>query len=106
VFDRETPKVFYCPQEKPRKLDKLVVKARPIEKLCEFNGKGLPKGYKSDCYNDVDEGEYACQEKRRIMKRVTTDEEAAAEAEAPLNHRQGKAKDVKKGKKAKINKRP
>ena len=26
VFDQNTPKVFYCPQEKPRKLDKLVVK--------------------------------------------------------------------------------
>ncbi|KAH6941388.1 hypothetical protein HPB50_017889 [Hyalomma asiaticum] len=59
VFDASTPKVFYCPQEKPRALDKMIVKARPVEKLCEFEGKGLPKGYKSDCYNDVDESEYA-----------------------------------------------
>ncbi|KAL1481993.1 hypothetical protein MTO96_034092 [Rhipicephalus appendiculatus] len=66
VFDASTPKVFYCPQEKPRALDKMIVKARPVEKLCEFEGKGLPKGYKSDCYNDVDESEYACAEKQRI----------------------------------------
>lgn len=70
VFDASTPKVFYCPQEKPRALDKMIVKARPVEKLCEFEGKGLPKGYKSDCYNDVDESEYACAEKQRILLRI------------------------------------
>ncbi|CAN8010487.1 unnamed protein product [Ixodes pacificus] len=70
VFDVNTPKVFYCPQEKPRALDKMIVKARPVEKLCEFEGKGLPKGYKSDCYNDVDETEYACAEKQRILLRI------------------------------------
>ncbi|XP_003746149.1 uncharacterized protein LOC100906228 [Galendromus occidentalis] len=100
VFDQDTPKVFYCPQEKPRKLDKLVVKARPIEKLCEFHGKPLPKLYESDCYNDVDESEYACQEKKRIMKRIKKLEEAKAEAEAPPTHRQSKNKKVK-GKKVK-----
>ncbi|OQR68935.1 hypothetical protein BIW11_12583 [Tropilaelaps mercedesae] len=100
VFDQDTPKVFYCPQEKPRKLDKLVVKARPIEKLCEFHGRSLPRGYQSDCYNDVDESEYACQEKKRIMKRIAKLEEARAEAEAPPTHRQAKHKKVK-GKKSK-----
>lgn len=30
----------------------------------------LPGDYKSDCYNDVDESEYACKEKKRIMVRL------------------------------------
>lgn len=29
----------------------------------------LPADYKSDCYNDLDESEYACKEKKRIMVR-------------------------------------
>uniref|UniRef100_T1ITD2 Uncharacterized protein n=1 Tax=Strigamia maritima TaxID=126957 RepID=T1ITD2_STRMM len=70
VFDLKTPKVFYCPQEKPTGFDKMIVKAKPLTKLCEFEGKGIPEVYKSDCYNDVDESEYACAEKRRIMKRL------------------------------------
>uniref|UniRef100_A0A023G5H3 Uncharacterized protein n=1 Tax=Amblyomma triste TaxID=251400 RepID=A0A023G5H3_AMBTT len=78
VFDASTPKVFYCPQEKPRALDKMIVKARPVEKLCEFEGKGLPKGYKSDCYNDVDESEYACAEKQRILLRINPPNETDA----------------------------
>lgn len=70
VFDMKTPKVFYCPQEKPTGFDKMIVKAKPLTKLCEFGGRGLPDDYKSDCYNDVDESDYACAEKRRIMKRL------------------------------------
>ena len=31
-----------------------------------------PKDYKSDCWNDVDESEYACTEKSRIMLQVRT----------------------------------
>lgn len=70
VFDVKSPKVFYCPQEKPKSLEKMMVKSRPIEKLCEFGGKGLPKNHKPDCYNDIDESEYACAEKDRIMTRM------------------------------------
>ena len=80
VFDPKTPKVFYCPQDKPVDMSKMIVKAIPLEKLCEYggtNGNGgnggsgsgsgaIPKGVKSDCYNDVDESEYACAEKQRI----------------------------------------
>merc|ERR550519_246349 len=45
----------------------MFVRSKPLSKLCEFNGKGLPEDYKSDCYADVDETEYACKEKKRIM---------------------------------------
>lgn len=67
IFDKKTPDVFYCPQKKPKGVDKMLVKAKPLRKLCEFEGKPLPADYKSDCYNDVDETEYACKEKHRIM---------------------------------------
>lgn len=67
VFDIKTPKVFYCPQDKPANLDKMIVQSRPLDKLCEYGGKGLPKKAHSDCWNDVDETEYACAEKQRIM---------------------------------------
>jgi len=70
VFDIKTPKVFFCPQEKTTDMDKMIVKSRPLEKLCEFEGKGLPKDYRSDCYNDIDESDYACAEKSRIMLRI------------------------------------
>lgn len=67
VFDPKTPKVFYCPQEKPVDMSKMIVKAIPLEKLCEFGPSvGVPKNGHSDCYNDVDESEYACAEKQRI----------------------------------------
>lgn len=69
VYDKNTPEVFYCPQHKPTGLNKLLVKARPLAKLCEHEGRPLPEDYKSDCYNDVDESEYACKEKYRIMVR-------------------------------------
>ncbi|KAG9508750.1 hypothetical protein GZH46_02748 [Fragariocoptes setiger] len=70
VFDIKTPKVFYCPQEKPTDANKLIVRSKPLDKLCEYNGKGLPKGKPSDCYNDVDESDYACAEKERIKLRM------------------------------------
>jgi len=70
VFDIKTPKVFYCPQEKPTDMDKMIVKSRPLDLLCEYGGKGVPKNSRSDCYNDIDETEYACAEKQRIMLRV------------------------------------
>lgn len=67
VFDIKTPKVFYCPQDKPSDMDKMIVKAIPLEKLCEYEGNGVPKHSKSDCYNDIDESDYACAEKQRIL---------------------------------------
>jgi hypothetical protein len=67
VFDLKTPKVFYCPQEKPSDSEKMIVKSRPLDKLCEFQGQPKPKNTPSDCYNDVDETEFACDEKRRFM---------------------------------------
>lgn len=70
VFDMKTPKVFFCPQDKPTDLDKMIVQARPLDKLCEFGGSKLPKDYKSDCYNDIDESDYACAEKERILMRI------------------------------------
>jgi ATP-dependent DNA helicase 2 subunit 2 len=70
VFDMKTPKVFFCPQEKPTDLDKMIVQSRPLEKLCEFGGGKIPKDYRSDCYNDIDESDYACAEKDRIMLRI------------------------------------
>merc|ERR1711994_170722 len=67
VFHEETPDVFYCPQEKPISLEGMIVKAKPLEALCQHEGRGLPDDYKSDCWNDVDETEYACSEKKRIQ---------------------------------------
>merc|ERR1712012_1467100 len=67
VFHEETPDVFYCPQEKAISLEGMIVKAKPLDALCEHEGRGLPENYKSDCWNDVDETEYACQEKKRIL---------------------------------------
>ncbi|XP_021928586.1 uncharacterized protein LOC110834086 isoform X2 [Zootermopsis nevadensis] len=79
VFNKKTPDVFYCPQRKPTGFDKMIVQARPLSKLCEHGGNGLPPDYKSDCYNDVDESEYACKEKYRIMKRIRKEQEAEAD---------------------------
>lgn len=67
VFDIKTPKVFYCIQEKQSDLSKVIVKAKPLENLCEFEGKPRPKHLPSDCYNDVDETESACEEKMRFL---------------------------------------
>lgn len=74
VFDIKTPKVFYCPQEKPADANKVIVKAKPLDKLCEFGGKSKPKNEPGDCYNDLDETEFACEEKKRFMvSRFTCD---------------------------------
>ncbi|XP_035776105.1 uncharacterized protein LOC118458065 [Anopheles albimanus] len=70
VYDKNTPDVFYCPTSKPTGMDKMIVKSRPLHKLCEHEGKPLPEDYKSDCYKDVDESNYACKEKYRIMMRL------------------------------------
>eukprot|EP00096_Caligus_rogercresseyi_P008954 TRINITY_DN2944_c0_g1_i1.p1 TRINITY_DN2944_c0_g1~~TRINITY_DN2944_c0_g1_i1.p1 ORF type:complete len:142 (+),score=45.42 TRINITY_DN2944_c0_g1_i1:84-509(+) len=70
VFYEETPSLFYCPQEKAISLGGMIVKAKPLEQLCEHGGKGLPEDYVSDCWNDVDETEYACQEKERILLKL------------------------------------
>ncbi|KAJ6646203.1 hypothetical protein Bhyg_01414 [Pseudolycoriella hygida] len=70
VYDKKTPDVFYCPTSKPTGMDKLIVRSRPLDKLCEYEGKPLPPDYKSDCYQDADESPYACKEKLRIMTRI------------------------------------
>lgn len=93
LFDKSTPDVFYCIPNKPTGEDKIIVRfvwmwpcsintsdlkihfhnfdsesrAKPLHKLCEFEGNPLPEDYKSDCYQDVDESNYACKEKYRIM---------------------------------------
>lgn len=48
----------------------MIVRSRPLKKLCEFDGKKPPEDYKSDCYNDIDESDYACKEKNRIMVNI------------------------------------
>ncbi len=48
----------------------MIVKAKPLKNLCEHEGRPLPRDYKSDCWGDVDETEYACSEKRRILLRL------------------------------------
>jgi len=70
VFYDETPEVFYCPQEKPVSLEGMIVKAKPLKSLCEHEGRGLPEEYKSDCWNDVDETEFACSEKKRFLLKL------------------------------------
>jgi len=70
IFNENTPDVFYCPQDKPISIDRMLVKSKPMKKLCEHEGRQLPEGAKSDCWNDVDETEYACSEKKRIMLRL------------------------------------
>lgn len=90
VFDKMTPDVFYCPMEKPSAMNKLIVRyyfkrsrqgvllililpypflysSRPLHKLCEYEGRPLPEDYKPDCYDNIDESNYACKEKYRIM---------------------------------------
>ena len=43
IFYPETPDLFYCPQDKPISLEGMLVKAKPLKKLCEFEGRPLPK---------------------------------------------------------------
>lgn len=38
VFDKATPDVFYCPVDKPITFEKMYVRARPLKRLCEFDG--------------------------------------------------------------------
>ena len=45
----------------------LLFRAHPISKLCEYEGNGVPKDSRHDCYQDVDETDFACKEKYRIM---------------------------------------
>ncbi|XP_031632202.1 uncharacterized protein LOC116346348 isoform X2 [Contarinia nasturtii] len=73
VFDKETPDVFYCIPNKPTEEDKIIVRSRPIHKLCEFEG-NIPEKYEPDCYKDVDESDYACKEKYRIFKRYVKED--------------------------------
>lgn len=85
VFDPKTPKVFYCPQDKPVDMSKMIVKAIPLDKLCEYGPNNVPKNARSDCYNDVDESEYACAEKQRIELRISppSDEETTTMIPTP-----------------------
>jgi len=83
VFDKDTPDVFYCIPNKPTGEDKIIVRAKPLHKLCEYEGKPLPEDYKSDCYKDVDESDYACKEKYRIMKRYAKEEQIINNTEVP-----------------------
>ncbi|XP_021966351.1 uncharacterized protein LOC110861527 isoform X2 [Folsomia candida] len=69
IYDKKTPDVFYCPQEKPDGMNNMLVKSKPLSKLCEYQGQELPDRYLSDCYGNVDETVWACKEKKRIMKR-------------------------------------
>ncbi len=46
------------------------MKAKPLKNLCEHEGRPLPDDYESDCWGDVDETEYACSEKERILLRL------------------------------------
>ncbi|KAF2356431.1 hypothetical protein FHG87_012818 [Trinorchestia longiramus] len=84
VFDKATPDVFYCPVDKPITFEKMYVRSRPLKKLCEFDGERLPEDYKSDCYNDVDESDFACSEKKRIMMRLEDEEAEAIRAHASV----------------------
>lgn len=70
VFYEETPEVFYCPQEKPISLEGMIVVAKSLSKLCEFEGRQIPDDYVSDCWNDVDETDFACDEKKRILLKL------------------------------------
>ena len=38
--------------------------------MCEYEGRRLPRDYDSDCWGDVDETEYACSEKKRILLKL------------------------------------
>jgi len=61
---------FIVHKKKPVSLEGMIVKARPLKTLCEHQGRGLPDEYKSDCWNDVDETEFACSEKKRILLKL------------------------------------
>ncbi|XP_070497000.1 uncharacterized protein [Chironomus tepperi] len=72
IYDKKNPDIFYCPTSNSKhqvSIDKMIVKAHPISKLCEHEGNGVPKDSRHDCYQDVDETDFACKEKYRIMLR-------------------------------------
>ena len=48
-------------------MERLIVRAVPLDKLCEYEGAKIPKNHETDCYDDIDETDYACAEKQRIM---------------------------------------
>lgn len=48
-------------------MNNMLVKSKPLSKLCEYQGQELPDRYLSDCYGNVDETVWACKEKKRIM---------------------------------------
>ena len=54
IFYPETPDLFYCPQEKPISLAGMLVKAKPLKKLCEYEGRPLPQ-VKCKCKQKVTE---------------------------------------------------
>ncbi|KAG5676814.1 hypothetical protein PVAND_006622 [Polypedilum vanderplanki] len=73
VYDKKNPDIFYCPTATSKyqtSIDKMIVKAHSINKLCEYEGNGVPLegNHRHDCYQDVDETDFACKEKYRIMK--------------------------------------
>merc|ERR1712130_766915 len=43
IFNENTPDVFYCPQEKPISIDRMLVKSRPMKKLCEHEGRAIQR---------------------------------------------------------------
>lgn len=97
IYTQKNPDIFYCPTATSKhqtSIDKMIVKwvyyhicknpweilftvslvyftfrAHPINKLCEYEGNGVPKEgkHRHDCYEDVDETDFACKEKYRIM---------------------------------------
>lgn len=51
----------------------LLIRARPIENLCQFEGQTPEDGtFEPDCYKNVDESDYACKEKYRIMVSIVS----------------------------------
>merc|ERR1712116_42456 len=43
IFNENTPDVFYCPQEKPISIDRMLVKSRPMKKLCDTRAGHFPR---------------------------------------------------------------
>lgn len=69
---------FECLQPLDISLLVIFLRAHPLSKLCEYEGGDKPKNAKSDCFNDVDEAEFACKEKYRIMVSLNLIRRAAA----------------------------
>lgn len=86
VFDVKTPNVFYCPQEKQADFDKMIVKARPLDSLCQYGSKPKPKGATSDCYNDIDETKFACIEKKRFLVSLQPSTAMSRQSSSEVSH--------------------